>query len=1206
MERVCAERIIERLKLEYSGRVIIEPFFWEHEPMRATASFNDPENIPLTADFNVVICILWSRLGTMLSKKFRRPNGEQYPSGTAFEIETAVNSYLERQSPDILVYRRTQEVAMPVNDPVESAKRGRQLSALNDFIQRWFFDEDASFKAAINEYRALGQFEAKLEKPLRALIHGYIAKNPADSPVVMPAPSYHGENPFRGLQAYDFEDAKIFFGRSQAIEDVLTTMRNQAAAGRAFTLVHGASGSGKSSLLRAGVIPTMTHLSCVVEGVACWGVATLTPGSTNDSLLEALAAALQGARSLPTLRRDTGDVKALALRLEQNPEGMVPSINSALVLTAQEVQSREALPDLPPTKLVLLVDQIEQIFSDDRRFPREQRKAFAAALNVLARSGIVWVVATTRSDQLGRLTDDLPELAELSQGGQYALLAPTEADMDLMIRMPARAAGVAFEEDPVTGVRLESRLLAEARHAPDGLPLLSFVLRELYARRELVGGVPTMTHACLDELGGLEGAVKSRAEEIYAHYLKNHPAVQNPLKHLARTLVTLGRDKDEPALRRITPLAIFTGAKAELGDLIAALVEGRLLTKTAGVDKQPVIFVTHEALFRKWKDLADAIALNRTFLVLRSRAATSAMDWLERKRARDFLWDRGARLKEAQELLADLDDLDSVEQAFVKASVASAQRRRTQRFIWAAATVAVLGTGAALAMRHLQSVDQTLTDNLAKLSEKEDLKKQLDLAVAALTERAWPKLATPSSGQEQIPEDEEFSEDEEDGNFPSSPTANFPALDVLEISRRLQKLDPDYPRAFAAEVLARIYDDSGLMNKEKQQAEIQRLFGEWSRHGLPKNEVLDLEAQWQWKNGNQATAITTWTSYLRTPGLEDEIKRRLLDRISSYYVEKEMWTEVENIINTSWAWEDHVLAKIRRAKARLRLFKLDLAEKDFEEAKLAAPDLPEVLELGPPLARLLTHRKALATASENLSDSRGKSVPELWLARARILLTAEQYPEALSDLDMANKLTNGRSTAIDFIRVASLIRGGRSVPAGSKIISLKSFYFNSQQWEEWMARSWTNLMNQFIADKVLMADANNAAVLLQRSSGWFQFAQGNLGLADAEAALKIEPDNHLAHYWRAKHLLRLGRFEDALKEATAMQALKTKYIDHIEIKAEAEFGLGQAEAAVRTITEIVQRLPRPYYHELRARYLRKLGKEAEAELDDQAAMKLRN
>src|SRR5262245_49259074 len=105
LERQIARRVIERLAAEFDDNPAIEPYFWEYEPMHLTRDFTS--QIPRTSSFDIVVCILWSRLGTPLGKQHVRADGTEFRSGTEFEFEDAVASYRERATPDLLVYRNT-------------------------------------------------------------------------------------------------------------------------------------------------------------------------------------------------------------------------------------------------------------------------------------------------------------------------------------------------------------------------------------------------------------------------------------------------------------------------------------------------------------------------------------------------------------------------------------------------------------------------------------------------------------------------------------------------------------------------------------------------------------------------------------------------------------------------------------------------------------------------------------------------------------------------------------------------------------------------------------------------------------------------------------------------------------------------------------------------------------------------------------------
>ena len=145
---------------------------------------------------------------------------------------------------------------------------------------------------------------------------------------------------------------------------------------------------------------------------------------------------------------------------------------------AETTAAAERLVRPPVTRLALVVDQMEELFSADR-VNEQQRAGFVKALAALARSGHVWIIGTMRSDFYPRCAD-LPELAALKAGaGQFDLLPPTAPQLAQMIGDPARAAGLRFEEK-ATGERLDHVLQETALRDPQALPLLEFTLAELY------------------------------------------------------------------------------------------------------------------------------------------------------------------------------------------------------------------------------------------------------------------------------------------------------------------------------------------------------------------------------------------------------------------------------------------------------------------------------------------------------------------------------------------------------------------------------------------------------------------------------------------------------------------------------------------------------------------------------------------------------
>ena len=139
-ERLIARRVIGRLEAQFGDVLHLEPLFWEHEPLLATASFQ--EQVPRTSEADIAIVILWSRIGTALPGHIQRPDGSAYSSGTEFEFEDAVDGFRRNGKPELLVYRKTAPPTWPADDAL-AAQRVAQKVALDEFIDKWFVDRES-------------------------------------------------------------------------------------------------------------------------------------------------------------------------------------------------------------------------------------------------------------------------------------------------------------------------------------------------------------------------------------------------------------------------------------------------------------------------------------------------------------------------------------------------------------------------------------------------------------------------------------------------------------------------------------------------------------------------------------------------------------------------------------------------------------------------------------------------------------------------------------------------------------------------------------------------------------------------------------------------------------------------------------------------------------------------------------------------------
>ena len=326
----------------------------------------------------------------------------------------------------------------------------------------------------------------------------------------------------------------------------------------------------------------------------------------------------------------------------------------------------------PQARLLFLVDQLEELFTNDK-IPSDARSKFARLLTSLAsdRLSQTWVIATLRSDFYAPLTQ-VPELAALKEGlGQYDLASPTPAEIGLLVREPASAAGLRFEQKP-EGERLDDVLRDEASQDPSLLPLLEFTLNELYDRRTDRG---RLTFAAYQDIGGVKGALAQRAESTFAGLAEE---VQRELPAIFRQLVTIGTLSDETPTGQQTPLARFAGSPARR-QFVQAFIAARLFVSDHADDGSAVVRITHESLLARWERLQRWLASDRELLRVKARVERAAARWLQEDRRADLLLTAGKPLQEAEQLHASGFELEPEVQAMIAASRQRADRNRRLR-----------------------------------------------------------------------------------------------------------------------------------------------------------------------------------------------------------------------------------------------------------------------------------------------------------------------------------------------------------------------------------------------------------------------------------------------------------------------------------------------------------------------------------------------
>ena len=289
-------------------------------------------------------------------------------------------------------------------------------------------------------------------------------------------------------------------------------------------------------------------------------------------------------------------------------------------------------------------------------------------------------MATLRSDLYPRLSE-LPILVSLKEGdGQFDLLPPTLREIGQIIRLPAAAAGLRFESRARTAERLDDTIRDAAAGNAAALPLLEFLLEELYKRRS---NDNVLTFRAYEELGGVAGALAQRAEEVLEAVSAE---ARNTLPLVLRELVSLSVEDDATPMRRVAPLSAF--ASEPVRELLQALLEARLFVSNLDVRGQPVVSVAHEALLEHWPRVRTWSEQNREHLRAHARLSAATRAWEREGRSRDFLLPRGKPLAEALALMAEGVRFSEPEKALV---VASNMRARRFGQLRAAAIIALIG-----------------------------------------------------------------------------------------------------------------------------------------------------------------------------------------------------------------------------------------------------------------------------------------------------------------------------------------------------------------------------------------------------------------------------------------------------------------------------------------------------------------------------------
>ncbi|MEG4207737.1 CHAT domain-containing protein [Microcoleus sp. Pol7_A1] len=440
-------------------------------------------------------------------------------------------------------------------------------------------------------------------------------------------------NPYQGLSAFKEEDAYFFFGQENFVTKLVEVTNKQP-----LVAVVGPSGSGKSSVVYAGLIPQLRK-------AGNWLIESFRPGKNP---FFPLASAL-----VRQLEPEAGETQQL-----REAVALAGDLQNGKI-TLQQVVSR-ILERNPGKRLLLVADQFEELYTLCQ--VKEEQERFADALLTAIAQENITLVFTLRADFYGYVLSYRPFRDALQEYTPQLLSSMKREELQAAIELPAQKLEVELEP------QLTQRILDDVGEEPGNLPLLEFALTRLWEKqinREL-------THQAYEEIGGVKKAIANHAEQIYQQLSEIE---KKQAQRIFVQLVRPGEGTEDT--RRVA-------TRAEVGEdnwnLVSYLAgyQARLVV-TGRQEQEDTVEVVHEALIREWGTLREWMNANRQFRTWQERLKVALREWKNNNHDAGGLL-RGALLTVAEDWLRKrADQMTQEERDFIQVSVKETDRERQQR-----------------------------------------------------------------------------------------------------------------------------------------------------------------------------------------------------------------------------------------------------------------------------------------------------------------------------------------------------------------------------------------------------------------------------------------------------------------------------------------------------------------------------------------------
>ena len=643
-ERQIAKRVIAKLGKEFAASVKMEALLWEDMPLQATTSFQEGIDQVTKANLvDIAIFILWSRLGTPLGKKFVKPDGGLYKSGTEYEFEMMYSANQQTGVPSILAYIKN----APISDAIfhSSAQAnfdfeeiGKQHKEAQRFIREKFYDpETKTVYGAYHQFEVPTTFEQKLTEHLRRLIINKIGREAI--------PIEWEGNPYVGLRSFRYDENAIFYGRRLTINSIEEKLTRYLPDKAPCLFVLGESGSGKSSLVRAGLLPDIIEFGWVEN--TKWKWFDMMPSQFRGNVYNGIVSKL----------------------LEAFPSLNAKAIGKDLI-AGKEVNwghLSDVLPGKSDESVLFFIDQMEEIFTDPLITEEERIRTFAL-LKGIASTHKVWLIFSMRNDFYHKFIT-YPDLSELKDDSiLYDLPKVLHSELQEIVEEPAKKAGLKWEINE-QGIPLNRTIIHDINRGVDDLPLIEFALSELYNLRNEDN---VLTFKAYEEIGKIDGAVIQYVNRFYNTLSEKE---KDLFYQLLSALIAPSLDSKKLYFRKTALLKDWQ--KSEIHrQLINNLIDSHILTSGKDENDEATVCLVHEILISSWTVIQDWIAQEKYFIENNNHYENLSKYWTTHNQSKNDLLNGSEAIKKSEYFLFSWENHISKQvKDFLLASVKKKRRK---------------------------------------------------------------------------------------------------------------------------------------------------------------------------------------------------------------------------------------------------------------------------------------------------------------------------------------------------------------------------------------------------------------------------------------------------------------------------------------------------------------------------------------------------